>query len=91
MITTCPKCGYVRQAKDTTPINQCPQCYVDYSIFLHFQKQSEQKENEPTIRKKIKMPVSKFSLLDNEILIYGILICTFVFIMFLVRSRAFWS
>lgn len=38
MITTCPKCGYVRQPQDAAPEYQCPQCQVIYEKYLLHQK-----------------------------------------------------
>ncbi|MFD1259666.1 hypothetical protein [Entomomonas asaccharolytica] len=90
MITTCPKCGYVRQISDITPLKACPPCNVDYSVYLHLNKQLEQNIDQPTIVQQSKMKKHKFSLLDHEILIYCVLIGAFIFIMFLVRSQAFW-
>ena len=32
-MTTCPKCGYVRQPTDTAPDYECPKCKIIYSKF----------------------------------------------------------
>jgi hypothetical protein len=32
-MTTCPKCGYVRQAADTAPDYECPKCGIVYSKY----------------------------------------------------------
>lgn len=49
MITTCPKCGYVRQPQDTAPEYQCPQCQVIYEKYLLHQKRVAEE-----LEKKIK-------------------------------------
>ena len=49
-MTTCPKCGYVRQPTDLAPDYECPKCRVCYSKF-ELQKQKEAEAQRLTIER----------------------------------------
>lgn len=54
MITTCPKCGYVRQPQDTAPEYQCPQCQVIYEKYmLHQKRVAEELEKKAKSKPKL--------------------------------------
>ncbi len=67
MIITCPKCSYVRQLQDTTPINQCPECHIDYRVYAYFQKESEKQQTQPKSYQVINTKVNHSLSTDDVI------------------------
>lgn len=69
MLTICPRCSYMRQQQDTAPINQCPKCFIDYKIYMHFEKTSDKSKqslkNYQVINTKVNHSLSVESIFNG--------------------------